>query len=120
VIKEDWKSLQIEDSPRSWWSFNDYDMSVYKDGKWKQGQLWSVHLIIYMDLESYSEAVLAPMMLEEMRSFQIYIPGKRYRFLCAASIRWWIGDHAGNNGRHETLAEGCYQAHGKVDALGAE
>jgi len=70
VIKQDWKSFQVEQSTiiELVELMNDYDMSIFKDGKWKKVSLLGTADYQRMDFGGdFGKLFCAPMMLEEMR-----------------------------------------------------
>lgn len=79
VIKENWKSLEIEDSTvyELVELMNDFEMSIFKRGKWQKVNLFGMSDFIAMDFDAdFGKQYCAPMMLEEMRA----LPGM-YQFL---------------------------------------
>jgi saccharopine dehydrogenase-like NADP-dependent oxidoreductase len=93
VIKENWKSLKIEDSTvyELVELMNDYDMSTFKEGKWKKVGLFSMSDYIRMDFGGeYGKQYCAPMMLDEMRVLpELYRSLKDTGFY-VGSFNWFV------------------------------
>jgi hypothetical protein len=77
VIKEDWKSLDIEDSTvyELMELLNNFEMLIFKGGQWKKVSMFSMSDFIGMDFgKVFKKQYCAPMMLEEMRTLPVIYP----------------------------------------------
>lgn len=96
VIKEDWKNLEVVDSTvyELMDMMNDFDMSVYKAGKWKKASLISTADYLRMEFgEEFGWQMCAPMMLEEMRSLPKLYPTLTDTGFYVGSFNWltdWV------------------------------
>lgn len=92
VIKEDWRSLELAD-PTIYElveMMNDFDMSVYKDRKWKKVSLVSTADYLKMDFgEEFGKLTCAPMMLEEMRALPEIYPTLTGTGFYVGSFNWF-------------------------------
>jgi saccharopine dehydrogenase (NAD+, L-lysine-forming) len=93
VIKEDWKSLQVEDSTvyELVELINDFEMSTFKAGMWKKVSLISTSDYIDMDFGGdFGKQYCAPMMLEEMRALPELFPTLRETGFYVGSFNWFV------------------------------
>jgi saccharopine dehydrogenase-like NADP-dependent oxidoreductase len=77
VIKEDWKSLEVEDSTlyELVELMNDFEMSTFKHGEWKKVGWLGMSGFINMDFGGdFGKQYCAPMVLEEMRALPKIYP----------------------------------------------
>lgn len=92
VIKEDWKSLEIADSTvvELLELMNDFDMSVYKAGKWKKVSLFSASDYQRMDFGGdFGKQLCAPMLLEEIRLLPEMFPSLNETGFYVGSFNWF-------------------------------
>ena len=93
VIKEDWKSLEVEDSTvyELVELINDFEMSAFKSGKWKKVSLISISDYISMNFgEDFGKQYCAPMMLEEMRLLPAIFPTLQETGFYVGSFNWFV------------------------------
>jgi hypothetical protein len=93
VIKEDWKSLEIEDSTvyELMELMNDFDMSIYKAGTWRKASLYSMTDFIRMDFGGdFGKQYCAPMLLEEMRALPEMFPMLTETGFYVGSFNWFV------------------------------
>jgi saccharopine dehydrogenase-like NADP-dependent oxidoreductase len=93
VIKEDWKSLEVEDSTvdELIQLINDFEMSIYKGGKWKKASLYSTADFIRMDFGGdFGKQYCAPMLLEEMRTLPEIYPTITETGFYVGSFNWFV------------------------------
>ena len=93
VIKEDWKSFEVADSTvdELMELMNDFDMSIYKAGKWKKASMVSTSDFIRMDFGAeFGRQYCAPMLLEEMRSLPVMFPTLSDTGFYVGSFNWFV------------------------------
>ena len=93
VIKEDWKSLDVEDSTvyELVELMNDFEMSSFKAGKWKKANLLGMSDYIDMDFGGeFGKQYCAPMMLEEMRTLPELYPTLKETGFYVGSFNWFV------------------------------
>ena len=93
VIKEDWKSIDVEDSTVSELVelINDFEMLIFKTGKWKKANLFSMADFIRMDFGGdFGKQYCAPMMLEEMRALPEMYPALQETGFYVGSFNWFV------------------------------
>ncbi len=93
VIKEDWKKLEVEDSTvyELIELINDFEMSTYKEGKWKKASLYSTADFIRMDFGGdFGKQYCAPMMLEEMRILPEMFSTLNATGFYVGSFNWFV------------------------------
>ena len=96
VIKEDWKSLDVNDSTvvELIELMDDFEMSAFRGGKWKKANLFGMSDYLKMDFGvEFGEQFCAPMMLEEMRSLPQLFPSLKETGFYVGSFNWftdWI------------------------------
>jgi saccharopine dehydrogenase-like NADP-dependent oxidoreductase len=93
VIKEDWKSLEVEDSTVNELVelMNDFEMTAFKAGKWKKASLISTSDYLRMDFGGeFGEQYCAPMMLEEMRALPQMFPTLMETGFYVGSFNWFV------------------------------
>jgi saccharopine dehydrogenase (NAD+, L-lysine-forming) len=93
VIKEDWNSLEIEDSTvyELVELINDFEMSIFKSGSWKKVSLVSTSDYLRMDFGGeFGKQFCAPMMLEEMRALPGLFPTLRETGFYVGSFNWFV------------------------------
>ena len=93
VIKEDWKSLDVED-PTVYELvelMNDFEMSAFKAGKWKKASLVGMSDYLRMDFGGeFGRQYCAPMMLEEMRALPQMFPTLKETGFYVGSFNWFV------------------------------
>jgi hypothetical protein len=92
VIKEDWHSLQVEDSTvyELMELLNDFDMSTFKSGNWKKVSLFSMSDYIGMDFGGdFGKQFCAPMSLEEMHALPGMFPTLKDAGFYVGSFNWF-------------------------------
>ena len=92
VIKEDWKSLEVEESTiyELMELMSDFDMSIFKSGKWKKVSLVSTSDYISMDFGGdFRRQFCAPMLLEEMRGLPEMFPTLQDTGFYVGSFNWF-------------------------------
>jgi saccharopine dehydrogenase (NAD+, L-lysine-forming) len=92
VIKEDWKNLQVGDEAITELVelFNDFEMLVYKEGRWKKASMFSTVDFIRMDFgPEFGRQYCAPMMLEEMRMLPEMYPALTGTGFYVGSFNWF-------------------------------
>ena len=92
VIKEDWKHLKVEDATvyELMELMNDYDMSIFKNGKWKKVSLFSTSDYVRMDFgRDFGIQFCAPMLLEEMRALPELFPTLQDTGFYVGSFNWF-------------------------------
>ena len=93
VIKEDWKSLEIEDSTVNELMelMNDYEMLIFKGGHWKKVSMFSMSDFISMDFDDvFKKQFCAPMMLEEMRVLPVIYPSLKETGFYVGGFNWFV------------------------------
>jgi hypothetical protein len=93
VIKENWNSLQVEDSTvyELIELINDFEMSTFKAGMWKKASLLSMSEFIGMDFGGdFGKQYCAPMLLEEMRALPEMFPTLRETGFYVGSFNWFV------------------------------
>jgi short subunit dehydrogenase-like uncharacterized protein len=93
VIKEDWKSLEVADSTvdELMELMNDFDMSIYKAGKWRKASLYSTSDFIRMDFGGdFGTQSCAPMLLEEMRALPGMFSSLTDTGFYVGSFNWFV------------------------------
>jgi saccharopine dehydrogenase (NAD+, L-lysine-forming) len=93
VIKEDWKNLDVEYSTvyELVELMNDFEMSTYKEGKWRKANLYSTSDFVRMDFgEEFGKHFCAPMMLEEMRALPEMYPTITKTGFYVGSFNWFV------------------------------
>lgn len=93
VIKEDWKSLEVEEATvyELVELMNDYEMLIFKGGQWKKVSLFSTTDFIRMDFgDVYKKQYCAPMMLEEMRALPEIYPSLKETGFYVGSFNWFV------------------------------
>jgi saccharopine dehydrogenase (NAD+, L-lysine-forming) len=93
VIKEDWKNLDVEDSTVSELVelMNDFEMLIFKAGKWKKVSLVSTSDYLRMDFwGEFGMQYCAPMMLEEMRALPELFPTLKETGFYVGSFNWFV------------------------------
>jgi short subunit dehydrogenase-like uncharacterized protein len=93
VIKEDWKSLDVEDSSITELVelMNDFEMSTFKAGEWKKASWVSMSDYPRMDFGGeFGKQYCAPMMLEEMRSLPDMYPTLQETGFYVGSFNWFV------------------------------
>jgi len=93
VIKADWKSLQVEESTiyELVELINDYEMTIFKDDKWKKVSLLSTADYQTMDFGgTFGKQFCAPMLLEEMRMLPERYPGLTETGFYVGSFNWFV------------------------------
>ena len=93
VIKEDWNSLEIEASTvyELIELINDYEMLIFKGGKWKKVSMFSVSDFISMDFGNvFKKQYCAPMMLEEMRALPELYPSLKETGFYVGGFNWCV------------------------------
>jgi saccharopine dehydrogenase (NAD+, L-lysine-forming) len=93
VIKEDWKSLEVEDSTiyELVDLMNDYQMMSFKDGQWKKANMLGMSDYISMDFgKVYGKQYCAPMMLEEMYALPKMYPTLLETGFYVGSFNWVV------------------------------
>lgn len=92
VIKEDWKSLDVGDATviELIDLMNDFEMSVFKAGKWKKASLFGMSDYLKMDFGAeFGEQYCAPMLLEEMRMLPQLYPSLEETGFYVGSFNWF-------------------------------
>jgi short subunit dehydrogenase-like uncharacterized protein len=93
VIKEDWKSLTVEDSTVNELVelLNDFEMVAFKAGKWKKASMFGMSDYLSMDFGGeFGKQFCAPMMLEEMRSLPVWYPSLQETGFYVGSFNWFV------------------------------
>lgn len=93
VIKENWKSLEVEESTvrELVELINDFEMAIYKSGKWKRVSLIGTSDYIKMDFDGeFGNQFCAPMMLEEMRALPGLFPSLRETSFNVGGFNWFV------------------------------
>lgn len=93
VIKQDWNSLQVADSTLAELVelINDFEMLIYKKGKWEKVSLLSTADYIHMDFGAvFGKQLCAPMMLEEMRRLPEMYPTLTDTGFYVGSFNWFV------------------------------
>jgi len=93
VIKEDWNSLDVEDSTvyELMELMNDFEMSTYKAGAWRKAKLYSMADFIRMDFGGdFGKQYCAPMLLEEMRTLPVILPSLNETGFYVGSFNWFV------------------------------
>jgi saccharopine dehydrogenase (NAD+, L-lysine-forming) len=93
VIKEDWKSLIIDDATVNELVelMNDFEMVAFKAGKWKKANLFGMSDYLRMDFGGeFGKQFCAPMMLEEMRSLPDLFPTLKETGFYVGSFNWFV------------------------------
>jgi saccharopine dehydrogenase (NAD+, L-lysine-forming) len=93
VIKENWKNLEVGDATvyELLELLNEYEMSIYKSGKWKKVSMFGTSDFIRMDFGGeFGKQYCAPMMLEEMRSLPGLFPSLRNTGFYVGSFNWFV------------------------------
>jgi saccharopine dehydrogenase (NAD+, L-lysine-forming) len=93
VIKEDWKSLEVEDSTvyELVELMNDFEMSTFKHGKWQKVSWFGMSDFISMDFGGdFGKQYCAPMMLEEMRALPEMFPSLTETGFYVGSFNWFV------------------------------
>ena len=93
VIKEDWKSLKVEDSTiyELVDLMNDYQMVSFKGGQWKKASMLSMSDFITMDFGGvFGKQYCAPMLLEEMRLLPQMYPTLMETGFFVGSFNWVV------------------------------
>ena len=93
VIKEDWKSLEVEEATvyELVELINDFEMLIFKGGHWKKVSLFSMSDFIRMDFgDVYKKQYCAPMMLEEMRALPEIYPSLKETGFYVGSFNWFV------------------------------
>ena len=93
VIKEDWKHLDVGES--TYYELvelmNDYEMLIYRAGKWKKVGFFDMSEYIRMDFgEVFGKQYCAPMMLEEMRTLPEIFPTLTESGFYVGSFNWFV------------------------------
>ncbi len=91
VIKEDWKSFEVADSTIGELVelMNDYDMSVFKNGRWHKVGFFSTSDYLSMDFGGkFGRQFCAPMMLEEMRLLPELYPSLKDTGFYVGGFNW--------------------------------
>jgi hypothetical protein len=92
VIKEDWKSLDVGVATvvELVDLMNDFEMSVYKAGKWKKASLFGMSDYLKMDFGGeFGKQFCAPMLLEEMRMLTQLYPSLEETGFYVGSFNWF-------------------------------
>lgn len=93
VIKEDWKKLQVGDETISELLalINDFEMLVYKAGKWRKVSLLGTSDYLHMDFgKVFGKQYCFPMMLEEMRLLPEMYPTLTDTGFYVGSFNWFV------------------------------
>jgi len=93
VIKEDWKSLDVEDATVNELVelMNDFKMVAFKAGKWKKASFFGMSDYQRMDFGGeFGKQFCAPMMLEEMRSIPDLFPSLKETGFYVGSFNWFV------------------------------
>ena len=93
VIKENWKSLEVEDSTvrELVELINDFEMSTFKHGKWQKDGFFSISDYISMDFGAdFGKQYCAPMMLEELRGLPEMYPSLKDMGFYVGSFNWFV------------------------------
>ncbi len=93
VIKEDWKSLEVEPSTVNELIelINEYEMLIFTGGQWKKVSMFSMSDFIRMDFgEVFKKQYCAPMMLEEMRELPDLYPSLKETGFYVGSFNWFV------------------------------
>ncbi len=93
VIKEDWSALQVGDEAIRELAelINDFEMLVYKSGRWKKASMLSMADFIRMDFGGdFGTQYCAPMMLEEMRLLPNMFPSLTDTGFYVGSFNWFV------------------------------
>ena len=93
VIQQDWRSLQVDNSTVEELVelINDFEMLIYKAGKWKKVSLLSTADYLRMDFGPvFGKRYCAPMMLEEMRKLPEMVPTLTDTGFYVGSFNWFV------------------------------
>ena len=93
VIKEDWKKLQVGDEAviELVELVNDFEMLVFKAGKWKKASMLGMGDMLRMDFGGeFGMQYCAPMMLEEMRLLPDIYPTLADTGFYVGSFNWFV------------------------------
>jgi saccharopine dehydrogenase (NAD+, L-lysine-forming) len=93
VIKQDWKTIQVGDETIAELVelFNDFEMLVYKAGRWKKASMYSTADFLTMDFgKVFGRQYGFPMMLEEMRELPERIPTLTDTGFYVGSFNWFV------------------------------
>jgi len=93
VIKEDWKSLDVESSTlyELVELMNDFEMVAFKAGNWKKASLFGLSDYLRMDFgRKFGMQFCAPMMLEEMRPLPDLFPTLKETGFYVGSFNWFV------------------------------
>ena len=93
VIKEDWKSLAVEDSTvyELVELLNDFEMLTFKTGVWKKASIFGMSDFIRMDFGGdFGKQYCAPMLLEEMRALPEMYPTLQETGFYVGSFNWFV------------------------------
>ncbi|HSB67550.1 MAG TPA: saccharopine dehydrogenase NADP-binding domain-containing protein [Anaerolineales bacterium] len=93
VIKEDWKKLQVGDETIAELLalINDFEMLVYKAGKWRKASMLSSSDYLHMDFgKVFGRQYCFPMMLEEMRTLPDLYPTLTDTGFYVGSFNWFV------------------------------
>jgi saccharopine dehydrogenase (NAD+, L-lysine-forming) len=93
VIKQDWESLEVEDATvfELVELMNDYEMSVFKQGKWQKVSFFSMSDMLRMDFEGeFGKQYCAPMMLAEMRALPVIFPSLMETGFYVGGFNWFV------------------------------
>jgi saccharopine dehydrogenase (NAD+, L-lysine-forming) len=93
VIKEDWKHLVVEDATVQELVvlLNDFDMTVFKSGKWKKANLFGMSDFARMDFGAgFGRQYCSPMLLEEMFFLPELYPSLRETGFYVGGFNWFV------------------------------
>ena len=93
VIKEDWKSLTVEDSTVNELVelMNDFEMVAFKARKWKRASMFGMSDYLSMDFGGeFGKQFCAPMMLEEMRTLPVLYQSLQETGFYVGSFNWFV------------------------------
>jgi saccharopine dehydrogenase (NAD+, L-lysine-forming) len=93
VIKIDWNTLPVTDATIDELveEFNDFQMLVYKDGRWKKASMTSTRDFLTMDFGSqFGRQYGAPMFLEELRALPGAYPSLKETGFYVGSFNWFV------------------------------
>jgi NAD(P)-dependent dehydrogenase (short-subunit alcohol dehydrogenase family) len=93
VIKIDWNTLPITDATIDELveEFNDFQMLVFKDGRWKKASITSTRDFKSMDFGApFGRQSGAPMFLEELRSLPESYPSLKETGFYVGSFNWFV------------------------------
>ncbi len=93
ALRVDWKAFAVGDETAEEFMSEmlDYQMLVYRDGRWRKAKMWRMKDFLRLDYgEPFGRLYAMPMLLEEMRALPEMIPSLQETGFYVTGFNWFV------------------------------